>query len=293
MGVFLQRAFAAGVVAVIAALPFSGCAIVGPSLERSMARDQIRKDGSPATLGNAVTPMGRVLLAFSEIGQAAGLDPATIWVKASGEAHINAGSVGARHFVVTATTAELSYNACFLWGLVAHELAHDVLNHGAYKVAAATALGVVATGVGLVIPGGGYLVQGAGWLGMSAYSRSHEHEADAKAIELLTRAGKPPWALRYTLELMRDVHGDRTAALAWLSTHPLNADRLAKQPSYTDADAERDCAGHALRPQQVEHARQAIAAGQRRAREDAEAATEAMRQQRERGDVNPSAPGVR
>ena len=185
------------------------------------------------------------------------LDPETIYVARQPGAHVNAASVGDRHFVVT--EGAINGDKCLLWGLVAHELGHDVLNHSDVNVATATALGVIATGVGVVVPGGGYLVQGLGWLGMRGFSRAQENSADAKAVEILQRAGKPQWALRYTLDYLRDVYGDSAAALAWLSTHPAAVDRAATQPAYDADEVARWCPSPEERAREIAAIRTGIA----------------------------------
>jgi predicted Zn-dependent protease len=237
-------------VVALATFTVSGCAIIGPSLERSSLKAEVRRTGDPATRETAGNH-GDMLRAFGELARAAGLDPATVYVAGRQDANLNAASAGDRHFIVTAPVVATG-DRCLWWGLIAHELGHDLLSHADVNVATATALGVVATGVGLVIPGGGYLVQGVGWLGLRGFSRSQETAADAKAVEILERAGKPRWALRYTLDYLREVYGDKSAALAWLSTHPVTTERLTTQPAYVAEDVARWCVAPEERARQVE-----------------------------------------
>jgi predicted Zn-dependent protease len=63
---------------------------------------------------------------------------------------------------------------------------------------------------------------------LSSYGRSHEQEADERALELLQKAGKPPGVMRYGLEFMREAHSDTGGG--WFSTHPATSERIAGLP---------------------------------------------------------------
>jgi predicted Zn-dependent protease len=68
------------------------------------------------------------------------------------------------------------------------------------------------------------------------------------AMKLLREAGKPPWALRYTLEYLQEMSGDQKE-VAWLSTHPLLPERIASQPPVVAEEAAGVCPGlHILKP---------------------------------------------
>jgi predicted Zn-dependent protease len=136
---------------------------------------------------------------------------------------LNAAALGDHHFYVTRGAAQTE-DPCFLIGLIAHEVAHDILKHpeslvrtGDVVSIAGLILGTVA---GAFVPGAGYLVQGATELGMRA----------------------PPWTLRYTLEYLHEVSGD-TKGVAWLSTHPLLPERIASQPPVVREEARGVCHG--------------------------------------------------
>jgi predicted Zn-dependent protease len=82
-------------------------------------------------------------------------------------------------------------------------------------------------------------VSGLTTLGLRAYSRSQEEEADRRAVELLRAAGYPDWMLRYTLERLR--YAGATGSGDWLSTHPAISERIAAQPTMEDGEVRRRC----------------------------------------------------
>lgn len=233
------------------ALVLAGCAIVAPLWHQNEMHSAIRKVNAPAS-GSA----SAAHILFAKLAPAVGLDPRRIYIAGQRSEHVNAAAFGDRHFVVTFGLLKTE-NQCVLVGVVAHELAHDVLDHPRAQVVSATGIGVLATAAGLVIPGGGYLVQGAGWLGLRAYGRSQEAEADARAIELLTKSGTPSWTLRYALEFIQDVYGDQGGS--WLDTHPATAERIKNQPEIDQEVAARLCPPADKRQQQIAARRSAIA----------------------------------
>ncbi len=165
---------------------------------------------------------------FGKLAATEGIIPESIHVASRPGTLINAASLGDRHFIVTDALMQMD-NPCLLWGIVAHELAHDLLGHSNSKVLAQMGLGALATAAGAVSGGlGGYVVGAAGDVLINAYSRSQEREADAKAIDLLEKGGNPRWALRYTLEFLRDAYGDEGGG--WTQSHPLTSERISTQP---------------------------------------------------------------
>ena len=231
--------------------PLAGCAIVGPSAERAFYQSSIRKHGYTASRPDP----NPVLETFHDLAVAGGLDPAQTRIGFEKGPELKAASIGGHYFVVTAPVVEVQ-NPCLVWGIVAHEVAHDMLGHADRQVATSTGIGVVATAASFFLPGAGYLVQGAGWLGMQGYSRSQEAEADAQAVALLEKAGRPRWSLGYALRFIRDVYGDRGGS--WVHSHPLTSERIASQPLIDDATAEELCGPTELREAQVEMVRQGL-----------------------------------
>ncbi|MFQ5803611.1 MAG: M48 family metalloprotease [Candidatus Methylomirabilales bacterium] len=230
----------------------TGCmAVIGPKMAQLNLKHRIRTEGRTAAVRS-----NEVMTAFHDLGLAAGLRPAKIYIAMKKAPDINAGSVGDHHFVISPALLTID-NPCLVWGIVAHELAHDILGHPKKQLRAATGVGILSGVAGVFVPGAGYLVQGAGWLGLRSYGRGQEVKADRQAVALLETAGKPPWALRYALELIGDAYGDRGGG--WASTHPLTSERISGLPQVNRDHAAELCAPWDRRERYVEAQRKAIA----------------------------------
>jgi Zn-dependent protease with chaperone function len=228
----MRHAFAT--MAILLASLAAGCA----STKQARLQEAIRK----AAHGKPVAETrGDVAVIFRELAQSGGVDPQSLYVAVQKSETLNAAAVGHHHFLVTRGALGLD-DRCFLTGLVAHELAHDILEHPEMAAKTSDVTSTVSTVLGVaasaVVPGAGYLVQGAAGLGLRAYSRSQEAEADALAIKILRDAGKPEWSLRYALERLRDQSG---SGGGWLSTHPAIEDRIAAQPPMDAATVRAAC----------------------------------------------------
>ena len=168
-----------------------------------------------------------VIQAFKELSQAAGADRSKIYIAISKHPFIQAGSVGDHHFLVSWPLIQSS-DPCLIWGIVAHELAHDLLGHSEKMAGAQVATGHIAVPLhpaALILVPAQILAR---QMILSSYGRSHEQEADERALELLQKAGKPPGAMRYGLEFMREAHGDTGGG--WFSTHPVTSERITSLP---------------------------------------------------------------
>jgi hypothetical protein len=116
-------------------------------------------------------------------------------------------------------------------GVAAHEVAHEVLGHADKRKAAAAVEQAVRTAVSFIPGIGGLIATSAvlvtGIIALPTYSRAQEAEADAKAVEILQRAGEhdPPGTMAYTLRTLLAWHGPEGGGL--LDTHPGTGDRLA------------------------------------------------------------------
>lgn len=233
----------------------SGCAVALPALQHVTRQKEIQKSHAAE---NPKTEQARAV--FRQLG---GL---TVGYEQSQAIHVgwiaaptlNAIAAGSGHFAVTEGILSID-NRCLLWGIVAHELAHDQLDHPAQQLRAQMAVGALSTAAGFIpIAGalGAPLIVGlAGQAGVLAYSRSQEADADARAVEILTRANLPPWSLRYALEFLRDVSGETGGG--WFASHPLTAERIASQPPIGETVAIL-CPGPDVRAAQVAQARSAI-----------------------------------
>lgn len=175
-----------------------------------------------------------------------------LWVALLRMPGINALALGERHFGIT-RDAIATDNLCLLWGIAAHEVAHDLLGHPDERVGAATGIEALGIGAGVFMPGASLAVSAGGAFILRAYSREQESQADARAIMLLEEARLPRWMLRYSLEFIRDAHGD--GSTGWLATHPLTSERIAKQPQFELSEVGVMCPSQQDRVRQIEQIR--------------------------------------
>ena len=109
-------------------------------------------------------------------------------------------------------------------GVVAHEFGHVAGRDGLKKLLQTSGSAFL---LGLLfgdVTGGGAIVFGAQAMIDSSYSRAVETEADAFAAALMRRLGRPPSALGTMLGRLGHGGGE---SLAFLSSHPVTADRIA------------------------------------------------------------------
>lgn len=212
-----------------------GCA----SAKQAQFQEVIRK----AARGPVTEVKSEVAAMFRELARSGGVDPASVYVALHKSDALNAAALGNHHFYVTRGAVALN-DRCFLAGLVAHEMAHDILKHPETIARTSDATNfvslVLGTAAGVFVPGAGYVVSGAADLGLKAYSRAQESEADALAMTLLRGAGKPEWALRYALERLR-LQGGGGRSGGWLSTHPALAERIEAQPPLNPTEVRKIC----------------------------------------------------
>jgi Zn-dependent protease with chaperone function len=111
-----------------------------------------------------------------------------------------------------------------LAGVIAHELGHVEGRDGLRKLIQTSGSAFL---LGLLfgdVTGGGALVFGAQVLVDSRYSRDTEAAADDYAAELMLQVGRPPAALGALLSRL----GGSGSALAFISSHPVTAERMAE-----------------------------------------------------------------
>ena len=138
--------------------------------------------------------------------------------------HINAASAGHGEFYVTTGLLQKADDNA-LAGVLAHELAHQDLNH----VAKAQALGA-GLSIGMVIlnsiaPGTQALTPIAGELVARKYGRTEEYQADRHGVDILRRAGYPgKQIMANTLTWLLNTEG--TSGGGFFDTHPATGDRV-------------------------------------------------------------------
>ena len=137
---------------------------------------------------------------------------------------INAANAGGgRFFVTTGLLLRASDNQ--LRAVLAHEIAHEDLNHVAKAQVLAAGLNVGAALLDQVFPGTGQVVPIAGELVARKYSRDEEFAADQHGVELLGRAGLRKQLMIEGLTWLVEVSGD--AGGGFFATHPGTQDRIA------------------------------------------------------------------
>lgn len=112
--------------------------------------------------------------------------------------------------------------------VLAHEMSHATLRHGLQRIA--RSMGIWA-GVSMLIGDvGGLMGAGADLFQMAtinSYSRGQETEADVEGIRMLHESGIDPSGMSEFFEVLQHEHGEVPGPLAWISTHPDHASRIA------------------------------------------------------------------
>jgi len=154
------------------------------------------------------------------------LSPGQVKVGVMDDPSINAASAGNGEFLVTTGLLQKA-NDDQLRAVLAHELAHQDLNHVQKTQTLGTGLSIGMIILDQIIPGSGNLTPIAGELLLRKYTRSEEYAADKHGVQLLQRAGYPgKQMMADTLSwLMASTDGGSKGG--FLATHPGTADRVA------------------------------------------------------------------
>jgi putative metalloprotease len=137
---------------------------------------------------------------------------------------INAANAGSGRFFVTKGLLARA-NDGQLAAILAHEVAHEDLNHVARAQMRAAGVGIGAVILEQVFPGSGAITPIAGQLVLSKYSRDEEYAADAHGADLLRRAGMRPELMAETLNWLMSQSG--ATGGGFFDTHPGTTDRIA------------------------------------------------------------------
>ena len=212
-------------------LLLGGCATSssgGSASPPSSSKDSTRPPASPTASAKPVSGaqaerLKRVMLPLIQAMNRP-LDVSKVKVGIMDDEHINAASAGNGEFYVTRGLLEKA-NDQHLAGVLAHELAHDDLNHVAKAQTLGTGLSIGAVILDQIFPGAGAIAPIAGKLVINKYTQREEYAADQHGAEILQKAGLPG----------RDVMAD---TLTWLmqtevgtsggffATHPATTDRI-------------------------------------------------------------------
>lgn len=112
-------------------------------------------------------------------------------------------------------------------GVLAHEIAHVTERHGLRRIAHSIGVWV---GIDLIMGDTEGLLSVATELFTLAtvndYSQDQESAADAEGVRIMVATRLDPLALAEFFELLDREHGDVPDSLSWMSTHPLNEERI-------------------------------------------------------------------
>lgn len=191
--------------------------------------------GSPTSSGGAPRPpsttkldpaqaerLQRVMVPLLK-GMNKPLQPGQVKVGIMDDPSINAANAGGGQFLVTTGLLQKASDDQ-LRGVLAHELAHDDLNHVAKTQTLGAGLNIGAIILDQIIPGSGAITPIAGELLVRGYSRREEYEADAHGTEILERTGHSKQVMIDTLTwLIQSTGGSKGGFLA---THPGTSERI-------------------------------------------------------------------
>src|SRR5437868_1634078 len=209
--------------AAVAALLIVGCA--GPSAAPPAPTSQ--RTTSPAQASRPVdardaerlqrimTPLIRAMDHPRQIGN--------IKVGIMDDPHINAANAGNGEFYVTRGLLEKA-NDQQLLGVLAHEIAHEDLNHVAKAQRLGSGLNIGMVLLDQILPGSAALAPIAGALISNGYSRREEYQADAHGAELLQRVGSSKQVMIDTLQWLIATEGSSSGG--FFATHPATAERI-------------------------------------------------------------------
>jgi putative metalloprotease len=218
----LGRSLAAG----LAALALVACA--GPTSSPAPAPGpSTQRTSTPAPNGRPVDPRDaeRLQRTMVPLIRAMNNPRALSGVKVGimDDPRVNAANAGSGEFYVTRGLLEKA-NDQQLLGVLAHEVAHEDLNHVAKAQTLGAGLSIGAVILDQIIPGSGALTPIAGQLIARGYSRREEYQADAHGAELLQRIGSSKQVMIDTLQWLVQTEGG--SAGGFFATHPATAERI-------------------------------------------------------------------
>lgn len=137
---------------------------------------------------------------------------------------INAANAGSGRFFVTKGLLDKGNDGQVL-AILAHEVAHDDLNHVEKAQVRGAAAGIGIAILDQIFPGSGVITPVAGTLVLAKYSRDQEYAADAHGAELLQRTGQRKALMAETLTWLMQTEGASSGG--FFATHPGTTDRIA------------------------------------------------------------------
>lgn len=151
------------------------------------------------------------------------LDPSQVRVGIVDDPSINAANAGGGQFLVTTGLLQKTTDDQ-LRGVLAHELAHEDLNHVAKAQVLGAGLNIGAIILDQIFPGSGAVTPIAGELVARGYSRKEEYAADQHGAQILERAGYSRQIMVDTLTWLLQTTGGSKGG--FLATHPGTSERI-------------------------------------------------------------------
>jgi predicted Zn-dependent protease len=151
------------------------------------------------------------------------LPPSQVKVGVIDEPSINAANAGGGQFLVTTGLLQKASDDQ-LRGVLAHELAHEDLNHVAKAQVLGAGLNIGAIILDQIFPGSGTITPIAGELVARGYSRKEEYAADRHGAEILERTGHSRQVMIDTLNWLIQTTGGSKGG--FLATHPGTSERI-------------------------------------------------------------------
>ncbi|HEV8142319.1 MAG TPA: M48 family metallopeptidase [Methylomirabilota bacterium] len=211
-----------------AALFAVACAgpVAGPPQPTSTGPENTRV-GSAARSGRPVDPRDAERLQRIMVPLIRAMDHprqlSNIKVGIMDDTNINAANAGDGEFYVTRGLLEKA-NDQQLMGVLAHEIAHEDLNHVAKAQRLGAGLNIGMVLLDQLIPGSSAISPIAGQLISRGYSRREEYQADAHGAELLRRVGSSKQVMIDTLQWLLQMEGGKSGG--FFATHPATAERI-------------------------------------------------------------------
>jgi predicted Zn-dependent protease len=131
----------------------TGCGVLVP-----LAVHQARQDEIAQSHTRANSKVAAAAATFRKMGTTVGYRADSIYVGTVDMPHLNALSADGGYFSITNGLLEAD-NPCLLWGVVAHEMAHDKLDHPGQQLRAQMAVGLASTAAGSIPIAGPWRVQ--------------------------------------------------------------------------------------------------------------------------------------
>jgi len=188
----------------------------GGSADAGRPTTPARVDASQAArLQRVMVPLNRVM------DRPVPLDQVKVGI--TDDPQINAASGGGGQFFVTTGLLNKA-NDDQLRAILAHELAHQDLNHAGNAQVRDLGLSIGAAILGQIFPNSGAIAPLAGELVARKYGRDEEYAADRHGVELLRRAGYPKEMMINTLTWLIQTSGSDSGG--FFATHPGTGDRI-------------------------------------------------------------------